>query len=73
VITGTKALSLRNEIAAHFFPNVFFAGATNGDSQLRLLENRYVTGKNLIYICENKSCKLPVESVDAALKLLGTR
>ena len=73
VITGADALSLRNEIAAQFFPNVLFAGATGAGSQLGLLENRFVTGKNLIYICENKSCKLPVESVDAALKLLGPR
>ena len=58
VITGKDAMPLRNELAQHFLPNVLFAGASNDSSKLGLLENRFVKEKNLIYVCENKTCKL---------------
>jgi len=34
------------------------------------MEERYQEGKSLIYICENKSCKLPVSNTKEALELL---
>jgi len=73
VITGDSALKFRNQMAKHFLPNVLFAGSVNDSSRLNLLENRFVRGKNLIYICENKACKLPVENVSDALELLNIR
>jgi uncharacterized protein YyaL (SSP411 family) len=38
-----------------------------GDSDLPLMLNRFDERKTLIYVCENRTCKQPVESVDEAL------
>jgi hypothetical protein len=73
VITGPQAQAIRKEMAEYYLPQVFLAGAENDGSRLSLLENRFIKGKTLIYVCENRTCKLPVESVTESLKLLKTR
>lgn len=70
VITGREALPLRDQLAMHFLPNIILAGATGHVNNTGLLEDRFVEGKNLIYVCENKTCKLPVSTAEEALKLL---
>ena len=50
-------------------PNVIFA-LSNQSSDLPLVKNRYVNDKTNIYVCKNKSCLLPTESVDEAIKQL---
>jgi len=37
-------------------------------SELPLLKDRYVSGETLIYVCENNTCRLPVASVEEAIK-----
>ena len=49
-----------------FLPNVIYSGGNN-EGTLSLLENKLVEGKTLIYVCKNKSCRLPVEKVADAL------
>ncbi len=39
-------------------------------SNLPLLKDRYVEGKTLVYVCKNKTCGLPVENINEALKQL---
>jgi uncharacterized protein YyaL (SSP411 family) len=69
VIVGEKAVELLRELQKYYFPNVIFcAGAT--ENELPLLKNRYVPGKTLIYICQNNSCLLPVETVEKAIDLI---
>lgn len=68
-IVGENAKSLLNGLQKNYLPNVIFCvGKT--DNGLPLLRNRYVSGKTLIYICQDNSCQLPVETVDEALELL---
>jgi len=68
-IVGENAINLLNELQKNHLPNVIFcAGTTEND--LPLLQNRYVSGKTLIYICQDNSCRLPVETVEEALTLL---
>lgn len=47
--------------------NAMFAvhGCASG---LPLLKDRYVSGETLIYVCENNTCRLPVASVEEAIK-----
>ena len=52
-------------------PNVIFA-LSDQSSDLPLVKNRYVNDKTNIYVCKNKSCLLPTESVDEAIKQLET-
>jgi uncharacterized protein YyaL (SSP411 family) len=51
------------------FPNKIIA-AGEKESTLPLLQDRFVNGKTLIYVCENSVCKLPVEKTEDALKLI---
>ena len=70
VITGDEAEEKRKIISTYYLPNTLIAGSKNNESKLSLFENRYLQGKSLIYICTNKSCKLPVENTDEAILLL---
>lgn len=69
VITGKDAEQKRTELNQFYLPNKILAGSADGRSNLPLLEQRYVEGRTLLYVCENKTCKLPVEEVSEALKL----
>jgi uncharacterized protein YyaL (SSP411 family) len=71
VIIGERALEFLTEIEKNYLPNVIFCTGTTED-ELPLMKNRYVSGKTLIYICQNKSCQLPVETVEEALTLIRT-
>ncbi len=68
VFCGAEALKLHRDFERNY-TTVRVAGST-GKSQLPLLKDRFVPGKTLIYVCENKTCKLPVTSVPEALLLL---
>ena len=68
-IVGEKAISLLNELQRNYLPHVIFcAGIT--ENNLPILRSRFVSGKTLIYICQNNSCQLPFETVEEALILL---
>jgi uncharacterized protein YyaL (SSP411 family) len=70
VITGKDAYKMSDEIKSKYLPNVLIA-ASKRDSKEYLLNNRYVKGENLIYVCVNNSCKFPVNKVTEALKILN--
>ncbi|MDD2306255.1 MAG: thioredoxin domain-containing protein [Prolixibacteraceae bacterium] len=69
-IVGENAINLLKELQKNYLLHVVFcAGTTEND--LTLLKDRFVSGKTLIYICQNNSCQLPVETVDEALSLIS--
>lgn len=68
-VVGKSVNEKLSQLQNHYLPNVIFAG-TAGESQLPLLQNRSVSGKTLIYVCEGQHCLLPSESVENALQLL---
>lgn len=67
-VSGEKADELRKQFDQHFLPNCIFLFAKH-ESTLPLLEGKYKAGETLIYICKNKTCQLPVKTVDEAMKL----
>lgn len=70
-IVGEDADELRKDFDRFFIPNKVVVG-TKTLSQLPLLENRTkVNGKTAIYVCFDKTCQLPVTSVEEALEQLG--
>ena len=71
VITGDKALEKSLLIQAGYFADCIFAGGF--DESLPLLQNRWVKDKTLIYVCKDKSCELPVENIEEALKLIRSK
>ncbi len=68
VFAGKNALKLNREFG-QYYTTALVAGST-GKSETPLLKDRFIPGKTLIYVCENKTCKLPVTTVKEALLLL---
>ncbi len=66
-ISGEKASAFREEMNKKWMPNTLLAGAES-ESTLPILKNRYAPLKTRMYICRDKTCKLPVESIDEALQ-----
>jgi uncharacterized protein YyaL (SSP411 family) len=65
-IMGSEAVALKRQFDEHYLPQVFFLGGT--EEHLPLLEHKLTEDVSLIYVCKNKVCKFPVESVEEALK-----
>ena len=69
-VVGEDAEKIRKELNNYYLPNKIILGSKK-ISKLPLLENKFVQGETLIYICVNKNCQLPVRRVDEAIKLLN--
>ena len=71
VISGEDALNFRHEMNQHFLPFTISLG-TRDKSELSLLKDRDAKpNQTLIYVCQNKTCKLPVNSIESALEQLA--
>ena len=66
-ILGNEWQQKLSEFHKHYLPNTIYLGGVN-EGNLSLLQNKLVNGKTFIYVCENKTCRLPVESVEAAVQ-----
>ncbi|MEA5457451.1 thioredoxin domain-containing protein [Arcicella sp. LKC2W] len=65
-IVGNNADKFRKEIDLRFHPNKVISG-TKTQSELPLLENRTAKAdETLVFVCYNKTCQLPVKSVEEA-------
>lgn len=68
-ITGKDALAIKAEIQREYLPNVVLAGNEKA-SEISILKNRFQENKNLIYICHNGTCELPLTSVAETIEIL---
>ena len=66
-ILGSDYENILKKFGQHYLPNVIFLGGKN-EGSLSLLQNKLVKGQTTIYVCQNKTCKLPVTEVNRALK-----
>lgn len=65
-LVGKDFLKFRKEIDSRYYLNKILTG-TPSESQLPLLENRSVKAdETLIFVCYNKTCQLPVKTVEEA-------
>ncbi|MFK7748242.1 MAG: thioredoxin domain-containing protein, partial [Kordia sp.] len=69
VINGENAIAKAKELHQNYLPNIILCGSTT-ESNLPLLENRFYEDKTFIYVCVNRACKLPTESVEKAILLM---
>lgn len=69
VINGENAIAKAKELHQTYLPNIILCGSTS-ESTLPLLENRFYEDKTFIYVCVNRACKLPTESVEKAISLM---
>jgi len=69
VVCGNNVQKSVQKLQNSFYPNVLLV-FTEKQSEIVLLKNRYQKNKNLIYVCRNGVCKLPVETVGEAISIL---
>ncbi|MFD2597816.1 thioredoxin domain-containing protein [Sphingobacterium corticis] len=67
-LTGEKAESWRSELDKHYIPNKITLGGTK--SSLPLLTNRQGL-ESKAYLCRNKTCSLPQNSIESLLELIN--
>lgn len=68
-IVGKDAHQKYMDWQQRFIPNALLQSSED-ESDLPLLENRFMEGKTMIYVCENRVCQLPVDKVKAAWGLI---
>ncbi|MDD3079388.1 MAG: thioredoxin domain-containing protein [Paludibacter sp.] len=68
VCTGENAVWNALKLQINYIPDCIFAGGEQ--ENLPLLINRIKPPHSLIYVCRDKTCKLPVENVETALVLI---
>ena len=68
-IVGENSIDKVKKINLKYIPNKLIIGSKSKNN-LPLLKNRYVEGKTLIYVCVNKACKIPTESLEEAVSLI---
>ncbi len=69
-IVGENSIDQVKKINLKYIPNKLIIGSKS-ENNLPLLKNRYVEGKTLIYVCVNKACKMPTESLEEAVSLIN--
>lgn len=65
-IVGKDATDRIHKFHATYHPNVLYCGSIGSD--LYLTKQRGVKDKTMIYVCQNNTCQLPVETVEKALE-----
>jgi len=71
-VVGKNSHELSRRLASRYIPNALLLGGKRG-GKLDLLQGKYVPGKTLIYVCQNKVCQLPVEQVEDAWRILDIK
>ena len=66
-ITGLESDVVKLELSGHYIPNKITLGGTK--SNLPLLKGKQ-SNETKVYICRNKVCQLPVNTVEDALEYL---
>lgn len=67
-ITGDNAYGKNLQMQQNYLPTTMFMGGT--EENLPLLENKVVEGETTIFVCQQKSCKIPVTEVEKALLMI---
>jgi len=69
-ITGDEAASFRIEIENNYIPNKIILGGTKGS--LPLLRDKF-SDTTQVFICKDKTCSLPVDNINDALKQINSK
>jgi uncharacterized protein len=70
-ITGHTAMNLLSKVNNLFVPNKVIQTALKPSEEFPLLKGKLTwENRNLIYLCRDYSCEIPVESVEELVLLL---
>ncbi|CAM4208936.1 thioredoxin domain-containing protein [Gillisia hiemivivida] len=70
VIMGPNAKDLLAKLHKAYLPNILIAGSTVESNSSPLFQNRFKEGEDLIYVCTNGTCQLPVKTITSVLELI---
>jgi uncharacterized protein YyaL (SSP411 family) len=68
-VVGDECLEIRKQLDKHYLPNAIFMGGKAGGT-LPLMKDKLVPGQTTIYVCKDKTCRLPVTDAESALRQL---
>lgn len=68
-VVGNEYKQLRQELQSNYLPHAIFLGGRD-EGSLDLLKNKLQEGTTMVYVCQNKVCKFPVEVAEKALALM---
>ena len=68
-IVGNEYKKLQQGLLKEYLPNALFLGGKD-EGSLELLKDKLQEDETMIYVCQNKICKLPVQNVKDALELM---
>jgi uncharacterized protein YyaL (SSP411 family) len=68
-VSGPESVDIITQVQRSYIPNALICGSKEV-SQLPLLQNRFQEGNTRIFVCQDGSCKLPVEDSKTALNQL---
>ncbi len=68
-IVGKEAHTKAMELNKKYVPNKLLLGSFES-SEMGLLQEKYVQGRTMIYVCENKACQLPTTNITQAQILM---
>ncbi len=68
-IVGPRAPALRDSLCRRYLPHALLLGGTD-EGSLELLQGKLQGEQTYIYVCQNKVCRLPVQTVADALQQL---
>lgn len=67
---GTNALESKRELDNHYYPNKVCCGTTGRSGMPLLKDKNFTNGSTTIYVCYDKTCKLPVNTAGEAIQQL---
>lgn len=66
-VVGKDAEQLVKQLQARHIPNALIVGSIS-ESEAPLFKDRYFKDETFIYVCQNSTCKLPVGTVEEAIR-----
>ena len=69
-VVGKNANTVAKKLYSNYLPNILIS-ASDKESEIPLLEYKYLEDKTLIYVCVNGTCKLPLADVSKAIKSIS--
>ena len=70
-VMGNQSLDKSRKMQTYYLPTTLFMGGE--EENLPLLKNKGIEDGTMIYVCRNKTCKLPQKEVAHAMKQLMVR
>ena len=68
-IMGPNYETIQKELSSQYLPNAILLGGPE-EGTLELLQDKLQEGETYIYVCQNKVCKFPVQTVAEAIALM---